>query len=576
MEATHPAPRRRLSSPQRPDGPLNKRARLGNEQPVPTADHQIMPCEELRPHGIMYNGYHKLLICVSCRKVLQSNVINHMSTRHTIKILRSEMRTWDDALPTTPLQATNGMTAIEGVPVQDGLRCAANDCDYVCGTMSTMQKHRHDAGTPPYRTIRIQQPFLNTNACIEVTEPATWTHVASPATTWKVVADIYGDRARRVQQQEAVGSNLKESSPWLVLCGITDYASNRLTHDDLRRLRQSTDMPSKKKSSSPDDQLMAICRDAVERFFDTCCREFDHSADHALRTQIASDKCVCKSTSHHHALTPRREGEYETAFSIIENVGRYRDVWTRFTCFVLRAATKPLPPVRLTHSQLLSANQVLKLARESTAGERGTNDALLHLFASLIDQPTDVVPALECALVCFSFAATIDKISGCFGNPKDYTPTAAALAFSVRLFTMNIIRANVVSMRRDDATVSLIQAAKGPLTRIQIPHQYVFQTIRRSVLSDHSRTLSHARTQLPPDRPRRGRVHPSGRLCLLGRRQTGRVRLPRLPRPARGHPRTRCRPLRPAQQSFRRPDARRERGRVRFPDPHTRRRIQQR
>lgn len=155
---------------------------------------------------------------------------------------------------------------------------------------------------------------------------------------------------------------------------------------------------------------------------------------------------------------------------------KYREVCTRFICFVLRAVSCDTnsAPFQFNEQQREHALYVLWLAGQTTE-DRSTLEAWLHALAeTLIDDPTDGVPRPSRPLICFSFVFGVDKIHASLPTPCQYTPIAAALAFGVRLLVLYTIYNEADKQGRTPW-----QERERFIQRLTTPNQFVFPALRR-------------------------------------------------------------------------------------------------
>ena len=135
----------------------------------------IIENEFLKSYNLYINEKYKLLICKSCKYVVEKeNSFSHISNNHRklvdSKLLKKEMKEAfiDQLNNLDPLLNLNLnieiAEVIEGLRVFEGFKCGHGGCNYLCRNMNTMYSHtkkEHENLKMEFEECLLQTLFLN-------------------------------------------------------------------------------------------------------------------------------------------------------------------------------------------------------------------------------------------------------------------------------------------------------------------------------------------------------------------------------------------------------------------------------
>ena len=145
------------------------------ENSVENENSRIIENELLKSYNLCINEKYKLLICKTCKYVVEKeNAISHISNNHRKlvdpKLLKKGMKeTFIEQLNNLdPLLNLNlnveSEEIIEGLKVYEGFKCGHGGCNYLCRNMNTMYSHtkkEHENLKMEFEECLLQTLFLN-------------------------------------------------------------------------------------------------------------------------------------------------------------------------------------------------------------------------------------------------------------------------------------------------------------------------------------------------------------------------------------------------------------------------------
>lgn len=390
----------------------------------------LIDSQTLTRYSLMINAKVKLLLCLACRgMVTPSRLASHINKHKTSLTVEDREKLEQlcayfdvtDAIPNTDVEWT---TEIEGLRVEDGLRCS--HCTSVFIHLDSVRSHHNKkhAGLTFSRDLNsvTMQRLHSGSACFAVVPAG---ELPQRTSDDEIIQSI-SQWMEATRYKGAVASDMRNISPWLRYTGWHALLEDREVKD-LLLLAQPPSLTDFPTLSDAVHHLFSLASDLIEKT-PLLIRQFIHSPNPSQ--EYVQESLVLLSAHISPRVTNMPFKKLQDHEKLIK---AYATPVVGLVAMLLRQSPVPLP------DNILLAIETLRTVL-STEPAQGASEHVLALLALLWQHkwlPDASLPLTDPTIAYLGLSSLQD--SGQFNEPKLVTSPIARFKYCIRLMFLSLM-----------------------------------------------------------------------------------------------------------------------------------------